>query len=102
MSALYIFPHSGTVIGSEVEERVFAVVKERLPLTASQPPDDDASPSLQPARHHPGVDPSPATFGVVRRVEEHYHFPSSRSGIIRDVQTLQLAYNYACLLWVLV
>lgn len=45
--------------GSEVEERIFSVLRERLPQVALQPSGQTT----------PTVDPSPAVFGVVRRVE---------------------------------
>jgi hypothetical protein len=50
-----------TVYGSEVEEEVMTVMRERIPLAASQP----LTHTL-----HAGVDPRPAVFGVVRRVPE--------------------------------
>ncbi|XP_064405972.1 uncharacterized protein LOC135351009 [Halichondria panicea] len=46
--------------GSEVEERVFVVIKERLPLAAQQPASQSSS----------GIDPRPAVFGVVHRIHD--------------------------------
>ena len=44
--------------GSEVEEKLFTTIKERLPQVADQPSQSSSS-----------IDPAPATFGVVRRAE---------------------------------
>ena len=44
--------------GSDVEERIFATIKDRLPQVSAQPSQSSSS-----------VDPAPATFGVVRTVE---------------------------------
>ena len=41
-----------------MEERLFSIIKERLPEVSAQPSQASSS-----------IDPGPATFGVVRRVE---------------------------------
>lgn len=44
--------------GSDVEDRIFTIIQERLPQVSAQP------------SHAPtAIDPAPATFGVVQRVE---------------------------------
>lgn len=48
-----------TAYGSDVEERLFNTVKERLPQVA-----------LQPSQPSSSIDPGPGMFGVVKRVEE--------------------------------
>ncbi len=45
---------------AEVEEKVFSVIDERLPLAATQTDTEEK---------HPDIDPSPATYGVVRRIQ---------------------------------
>ena len=69
--------------GAEVEDKVFEMMKERIPLAASQESSSEKYVSLsmcvikticiyEPthARYrYPGIDPRPAVFGVVRRIE---------------------------------
>lgn len=43
---------------SEVEDRIFKTIQERLPQVSEQPSHASSS-----------IDPAPATFGVVRRAE---------------------------------
>ena len=50
---------SVTLVGSDVEERIFSVLRERLPQVALQ----------SSSQNTPTVDPSPAVFGVVKMVE---------------------------------
>ncbi|CAI8043758.1 hypothetical protein GBAR_LOCUS24277, partial [Geodia barretti] len=50
-----------SVYGSEVEEKVMSVLRERIPLAATQPLTDS---------RHPGLDPRPAVFGVVQRLND--------------------------------
>lgn len=55
--------------GDEVFENIFSILKQRLPLVKDQPAEDAG---------HPGLDASPATFGVVKRV--HDNDPNIHSG----------------------
>ena len=55
--------------GDKVFKNIFTILKERLPLIKDQPAEDAG---------HPGLDASPATFGVVKRV--HDNDPNIHSG----------------------
>ena len=46
------------MLGSEVEDRIFNTIKERLPQVSEQPSHASSS-----------IDPAPAMFGVVRKAE---------------------------------
>ena len=47
-----------SLVGSEIEGRLFSTIEERLPQVAEQPADSSSN-----------LDPGPATFGVVHKIE---------------------------------